>query len=409
MTGNGHGVSTGAPTRNGSTRERGGQPDDRRATIQWVAAELFAERGYAATGVGDIADRVGLSPGVIYRHFSGKDDLLRSILEGALADFTAAATLTPETTSDTGSEAGPRGMVFRTVDLTLSQSASVATYLREWQSLSEAARHGLRADERHLSRLWETAIRGARPTVSHGDAINRQRAVNGVLGWLARRHATLPQPRTKALLIRSLLALLLAPPDRSPAPSGGRTRPEPRSARSRRKEIRDAAACLFRQYGYHGVGIDRIGRTAGISGPRVYATYAGKAEILVDVCDHAVTQLELAIGKALEGARSPEEALNLATRAYVTAAFAEPDAVAVAAREGEALPDGDRLRMADRRDAVHEGRGAVLAQVRTDLDEHEARTLVAGADAAVQEMALVRGSRSRVAAATDLVLRFMLS
>ncbi|MFI6284202.1 TetR/AcrR family transcriptional regulator [Streptomyces sp. NPDC051018] len=406
MTESGPGAPTGTPTRSGKTPERARRPKDRRVTIERIAAELFAERGYSATGVGDIADRVGVTPGAIYRHFSGKDDLLRHILEGALADFTAVAQPGPEVGDDP--EARLEAAVRSNVELTLSEPSRTATYLQEWHSLSEAAREELRTGERRLTRVWEKTIRDARPTVSHGDAVTRQRALNGVLGRLARRPDALQRPRAKTLLTDSLVALLLAPGDRSAA----FTAPGPRRSwtppRSRRQEIRDAAASLFRQHGYHGVGIDQIGKAAGISGPTVYGTYTSKAEILVDACDHAAAKLEVAIERAMEEAHGPEEALSLAVAAYATVAFTDSDIVAINTREVDALPEADRARINRRRAAIRQVRGAVLAQVRTDLDEHEARVLLVCADAAVQEMALVRRNRTSATAATDLILRFLL-
>ncbi|MGW6461703.1 TetR/AcrR family transcriptional regulator [Streptomyces sp. NPDC055078] len=409
MTESGHGASTGTPTRGAKTPERARRPKDRRATIERIAAELFAERGYSVTGVGDIAERVGVTPGAIYRHFSGKDDLLRHILEGSLAEFTTAADPAADEAPGTGPEARLTAAVRRTVELTLSEPARTATYLQEWYSLSETAREGLRTGERRLTRLWEKNIREARPAVSHADAVTRQRAMNGALGRLAQRPGALARPRARVLVTGSLEALLLAPADRSPT----FTEPGPRRTwtppRSRRQEIRDVAAALFRQYGYHGVGIDQIGRAAGISGPTVYGTYTSKAEILVDACDHAAAKLEVAIEDALENARTPQEALTLAVRAYTTVAFADADIVAVNTREMDALPEGDRARIDRRRSAVRQVRGAVLAQVRPDLDEHEARVLLVCADAAVQEMALVRRSRTSVTSAADLALRFLLA
>ena len=45
--------------------------------------ELFTERGYAGTTVGQIEQAAGLAPrsGALYQYFSGKDDLLRAAIE----------------------------------------------------------------------------------------------------------------------------------------------------------------------------------------------------------------------------------------------------------------------------------------------------------------------------------------
>ena len=56
------------------------------------AAELFAERGPAATSIRDIAAHSRVNHGLIHRHFGGKDRLVAAVLDylgGHLADLLA--------------------------------------------------------------------------------------------------------------------------------------------------------------------------------------------------------------------------------------------------------------------------------------------------------------------------------
>lgn len=48
-----------------------------------AARTLFAERGYAATSVGDVEAAAGLSPrsGALYKHFASKEALLRAVFD----------------------------------------------------------------------------------------------------------------------------------------------------------------------------------------------------------------------------------------------------------------------------------------------------------------------------------------
>jgi AcrR family transcriptional regulator len=59
----------------------------RRAVIEQAASELFAERGYQATSIDDIATRSGVTAPVVYDHFTSKLDLHRSLLERHFADL----------------------------------------------------------------------------------------------------------------------------------------------------------------------------------------------------------------------------------------------------------------------------------------------------------------------------------
>jgi AcrR family transcriptional regulator len=50
-----------------------------------VASGLFTERGYDATSLQDIADRLGFTKAALYYHFPRKDDIFSALLEPARA------------------------------------------------------------------------------------------------------------------------------------------------------------------------------------------------------------------------------------------------------------------------------------------------------------------------------------
>ena len=52
-----------------------------RALILDTAAELFSTQGYAATGLRQIADRVGIRTASVYYHFASKERILEAILK----------------------------------------------------------------------------------------------------------------------------------------------------------------------------------------------------------------------------------------------------------------------------------------------------------------------------------------
>jgi AcrR family transcriptional regulator len=55
--------------------------DERRAQILGAAATAFAESGFAATSMADVARAAGITKLIVYRHFDSKADLYREILE----------------------------------------------------------------------------------------------------------------------------------------------------------------------------------------------------------------------------------------------------------------------------------------------------------------------------------------
>jgi AcrR family transcriptional regulator len=57
----------------------------RRAQIVTAAIDTIAEAGYGQASLARIAERAGISKGVISYHFAGKDDLIREIVAEVLA------------------------------------------------------------------------------------------------------------------------------------------------------------------------------------------------------------------------------------------------------------------------------------------------------------------------------------
>lgn len=66
--------------------------DSRRRIID-AALALFAEHGYERTSVRMIADAAGISQGLLYNYFDGKQALLRAIFEQSVADVRASFAL----------------------------------------------------------------------------------------------------------------------------------------------------------------------------------------------------------------------------------------------------------------------------------------------------------------------------
>ena len=54
--------------------------------IMETALELFAENGFHATSISQIAKKAGISKGLIYNYFESKNDILEEIIEEGFDD-----------------------------------------------------------------------------------------------------------------------------------------------------------------------------------------------------------------------------------------------------------------------------------------------------------------------------------
>jgi AcrR family transcriptional regulator len=56
----------------------------RRETLLDAGARAFAERGFQATSMEEVASKAGVTRLIVYRHFDSKEDLYRSVLDRAV-------------------------------------------------------------------------------------------------------------------------------------------------------------------------------------------------------------------------------------------------------------------------------------------------------------------------------------
>ena len=125
----------------------------RQAELLQIAADLFAERGYVATTVRDIAEAAGILSGSLYHHFDSKESMIDEILSTFINqtletyDAVVAEGLTPKETFE-------RLVQVSLASMTTARSA-ILIYQNESRFLAQVERFAyLRDAHRRFERIW---------------------------------------------------------------------------------------------------------------------------------------------------------------------------------------------------------------------------------------------------------------
>jgi len=130
-----------------------GVRSQRRADVVRLAGDLFAQKGFRATTVREIADAAGILSGSLYHHFDSKEAIGDEILSGFLNDIITAYQDAVEAAT------GPKDAVERIVRIsthTLARHRAALTMLQnDWSYFSTQPRFAyLRKDLREIERIW---------------------------------------------------------------------------------------------------------------------------------------------------------------------------------------------------------------------------------------------------------------
>jgi AcrR family transcriptional regulator len=130
---------------------------ERREHLVRLAAELFAEKGYQATTVRNIADEAGILSGSLYHHFDSKESIVDEILTSFFDDLTAAN----QAALDRGGD--PRTILAQLVrncyGTLVPHRAAIMVLQNDWNYLRQFDRFEyLSRSEDEAERLWVRQI-----------------------------------------------------------------------------------------------------------------------------------------------------------------------------------------------------------------------------------------------------------
>ncbi|MGW0889828.1 TetR/AcrR family transcriptional regulator [Saccharopolyspora sp. NPDC002578] len=162
----------------------------RREKLLAASVPLFRKQGFHAVSMEEIGTAAGINASSVYRHFTGKADLLAAVYYRA-ADRLAVAT--GRAVDDAGDAVTAlRGLVGAYVDFAFGNRDLLAIYLSEYRNLPTDDRHALRRAQRDHIRQWVTLTGQVRPDARHPQ-VTVQAALN-VINDLAMPSTPLAAP-----------------------------------------------------------------------------------------------------------------------------------------------------------------------------------------------------------------------
>jgi AcrR family transcriptional regulator len=158
----------------------------------------------------------------------------------------------------------------------------------------------------------------------------------------------------------------------------------------RKERILVAAAALGAARGFDAISMADIGAEAGIVGSGIYRHFDSKTAILVAMADRVMDRLMTRSAQIIAAAPGDLAALSLLVRDHIEVTLTHREALAVYHREVRTLPADERRRLSRLQRHYIEEWVHLLAPLRPDLTDGEARLAVHAAIGAIQSTLFFR-------------------
>lgn len=327
-----------------------------REAIIDAAALLFSTRGYRAVSLRDIAAEAGISHPALLKHFAGKEELLRRVLDryedantsSGLGDISIGSTVElpfaavaarnralpgylPLFASLIGEASAPahpahaalreRAARFRRVGADLIEEAQL-------EGLVDDAR--IPADESaRLMAAWDGLQVLEQYLPDRVDVVDALRQHEALLAFAPSWRAPDDVPHGSASAPAPSLPRFVAPPQ---SPETGY-----RSGRERRQRILDGAMALFAREGYIDTSLRDIAARVGVTKSALYHHFPSKDALLLAVLEERDRRIDAVVAAAPD--RTAAETLRSLADGAATNETEQPGLIEVyAAISGEAVP-----------------------------------------------------------------------
>jgi AcrR family transcriptional regulator len=179
----------------------------RERAILDAATEAFYEKGFHGVGVDELGVRAGVRGPSIYRHFSSKDEILATLLNGALDELTRAAT--PATGN---AHLDLERAIQHHIAFAIERRQLVLIYQRDAGSMADPWRAEVAERQARYDARWEALFQARFPNLDGGTAAAVSQSCLGTIfssaSWPARAANAERVPQTLERLVFQGLASL---------------------------------------------------------------------------------------------------------------------------------------------------------------------------------------------------------
>jgi TetR/AcrR family transcriptional regulator, cholesterol catabolism regulator len=168
-----------------SKTSRTAMPRESAAKIYEVATRLFGDQSYPATSMRDISTAVGILPGSLYSHISGKEALLLEIVETGITKYLEA--IAPIADGSEPADVRLREAIRAHIEVVADNIEQTLVTFHQWKYLEEANKQRVIAMRNSYQEMF---IRIVKDGIKSGvfdkthDATLSVLAILGMLNWV---------------------------------------------------------------------------------------------------------------------------------------------------------------------------------------------------------------------------------
>jgi AcrR family transcriptional regulator len=160
-------------------------PRESAAKIYEVATRLFGDQSYPATSMRDISQAVGILPGSLYSHISGKEALLLEIVESGITKYLEA--IAPIADGSEPADVRLRAAIRAHVGVVAENIEQTLVTFHQWKYLEEGNRQRVIAMRNSYQQMFTRIVKdGIKSGVLNRnlDATLCVLAILGMLNWV---------------------------------------------------------------------------------------------------------------------------------------------------------------------------------------------------------------------------------